>query len=52
MVDSSNSGLRGVSAAVYCRGECRENVNDFVRKMHDMRNMQISVCLCGKGLYV
>jgi hypothetical protein len=39
------------SAMVYVV-KCSENVNDFVRKMRNMHNMQISVCLCGKSTYV
>jgi len=38
-------------AAVYYTRECSENVNGFVRKMHDIRNMQTLVCLCGKTTY-
>ena len=44
--------LRHSTAAVYCQIKCSGNVNGFVRKMHDMRNMQSSVCLCGKRAYV
>lgn len=46
------SELRRAGKAVYFHPECSENVNGFVREMHDMRNMQISVCLCGKTTYV
>jgi hypothetical protein len=46
------SELRAALKTVYCLPECSENVNGFVRNMHDMRNMQISVCLCGKRAYV
>lgn len=35
------SELRAASKTVYCPDECSENVNGSVRKMHDMRNMQI-----------
>jgi hypothetical protein len=40
--------LRRSSQAVCCFDEGSEDVSGFVRKMHDMRNMQISVCLCGE----